>query len=244
MRTAMATKTKAMLAIGFLVFVVGTAGAAYLGSRGSGSASQSGAGSVQVLYAARSVAVGTAASTALADGSIRTKAVSSGSRPADAVIDASQLSGRVANDAIAAGTVVTTGMFPAPQTRIGTVVVPPGKRALAVQLAPVPGIAGFAGAGDQIDVYSVSKGADGGPTGVRLILQGVGVLNVNGAGLPSAQGQADGTPLVYLLAVTPPEAERLIYLTEFDALYFDLIPKGEPPVATPGAGPTQALAAL
>jgi Flp pilus assembly protein CpaB len=132
-------------------------------------------------------------------------------------------------------------MFPSPQTRIGTVVIPPGKRALSLELQPVPGVSGFVGAGDLIDVYGVDKGDT---PGVRLILQGVEVLNVNGAGLPAAQGQPGGPDLVYLLAVTPAEAERLIYMTEFEKLYFDLIPKGEQPVTTPSAGPSQVLQAL
>jgi Flp pilus assembly protein CpaB len=108
-------------------------------------------------------------------------------------------------------------------------------------MQPVAGIAGFAGAGDRVDVYGVAKD-DGSPPAVRLVLQGVDVLSVNGAGLPSAQGQPGSPNLIYLLAVTPVEAERLIYLNEFDKLYFDLVPKGEGPVKTPGAGPAGALA--
>ena len=52
---------------------------------------------------------------------------------------------------------------------------------------------------------------------------------------------ADGPSLVYLLAVTPGDAERLIYISEFNKLYFDLVAKGEPPVVTPGAGAAEAL---
>jgi hypothetical protein len=90
-------------------------------------------------------------------------------------------------------------------------------------------------------VYGVAKGGDT-PQGVRLVLQDVDVLNVNGAGLPTAQGQPGSPDLIYLLAVTPADAERLIYLSEFEKLYFDLVPKGEGPVKTPGAGPASALA--
>jgi hypothetical protein len=61
--------------------------------------------------------------------------------------------------------------------------------------------------------------------------------------LPSAQGQPSGPNLVYLLAVTPADAERLIYLAEFEKMYFDLVPKGAPTVDTPGAGPGPALQA-
>ena len=43
-------------------------------------------------------------------------------------------------------------------------------------------------------------------------------------------------------SVTPVDAERLIYLTEFEKLYFDLVPNGEAPVKTPGEGPSGVLA--
>jgi len=114
--------------------------------------------------------------------------------------------------------------------------------ALALELAPVAGVAGFAGAGDRIDVYGVT-GAEGTPPAVRLVLQGVDVLNVNGTALPATQGQPGSPNLIYLLAVTPADAERMIYLTTFAKLYFDLVPKNEAPVRTPGAGPANAMAA-
>lgn len=239
MSTRMTTRTKAALTAGLVLFVAGGGGAAYLGSRDP--APNRTAGKVPAYYADVAIAVGTPAATALAQGAIRPTTVLPANRPATAVADPSQLSGRVAGSTIPKGAVVTTEMFPDPQTHIGTVVIPAGKRALALELAPVAGIAGFAGAGDRIDVYGVVKG-DGAPSSVRLVLQGVDVLNVNGTGLPAAQGQPGSPNLIYLLAVTPADAERLIYLHEFATLYFDLVPKGEGPVKTPGAGPAGALA--
>jgi Flp pilus assembly protein CpaB len=236
----MTSRTKTTMAAGFALLLAGSAGAAYLGSRPSGG-STAGPGAVRVHYAAEPIPAGTAGSTALADGRIRTKPAAPGQLPGGAVTDPTQLSGRVAGAPIAAGVTVTTDMFPAPQTRIGTVAIPPGKRALALELAPLAGIAGFAGAGDRVDVYGVATGERTTPIGVRLVLQGVEVLNVNGAGLPAAQGQPGSPNLIYLLAVTPAEAERLIYLNEFEKLYFDLVPKGEGPVPTPGVGPAGAL---
>jgi len=226
---------------GFAIFVVGRAGAAFLGAQHSGG-SRAGPGKVQVHYAAGPIPVGMAGAAALAEGRIATKGVAAASRPANAVTDPSQLSGRVAAADVPAGTIVTTDMFPAPQTRIGTVVIAPGKRALSLELQPVAGVAGFVGAGDRIDIYAVAKG-EGTPPGVRLVLQGVDVLNVNGTGLPSAQGQPGSPNLIYLLAVTPGDAERLIYLNAYEKMYFDLVPKGEGPVKTPGAGPGGVLAA-
>ncbi|HVL27235.1 MAG TPA: Flp pilus assembly protein CpaB [Acidimicrobiales bacterium] len=232
-------RSKVVLLVGFLIFAGGTASAAFLGSRSAGGGSSPG---VEVLYAQGPVGTGTAASTALAQGLLRSRKVEAAAMPPGAITEPSQLSGQVAARSIPAGAIVTADHFAAPQTRIGTVQIPEGKRALALQLEAVPGVAGFVGAGDRVDVYSVS-GRDTDTRGVKLVLQGVEVLNVNGTGLPSTQGQPHGS-FVYLLAVTPQEAERLIYLTEFEKLYFDLIPKGEGTVSTPGAGPSQVLQAL
>ena len=240
MRSRMTSRTRTALLAGVALLVAGGGGAVHLGTREA--AVDPSAGKVAMYYAAKPVQSGTAASVALADGSIRSKAVLPADRPAEAVTDPTQLSGRVAGSTIAAGTTITTAMFPAPQTRIGTVVIPPGKRALALEIGPLAGVAGFVGAGDHIDVYGIVK--EGGPTApsVRLVLQSVEVLNVNGAGLPTVQGQPGSPNMIYLLAVTPVDAERLIYLNEFEKLYFDLVPSGEAPVKTPGAGPAGALA--
>lgn len=236
----MNARTRAILFAGLLIFVAGGAGAAYLlGTRG-GSETDTASTKVEVLYAAGPVDAGTSGATALAEGRISTQEIDPSAMPVGAVGDPAQISAQVATAPIAEGGIVTVDMFADPQTRIGTVLIPPGHRALALELQPVPGVAGFVGAGDRIDVYGVGSG-EGATPEVRLVLQSVEVLNVNGAGLPAAQGQTGGPNLVYLVAVTPADAERLIFLTEFRKLYFDLVPKGEAPVTTPGAGPDTAL---
>lgn len=225
---------------GLLALVSGTVGAAYLGARqatGGGSAGDR----VAVLVATAGVPTGTAGGAAIGDGRIVARWVAPDRRPPDAVGAAAEISAKVAATAIAPGAVVTTSMFSAPQTRIGTIVIPAGRRALAVEMEPVAGLAGFAGAGDRIDVYAVTKGEGQPSPGVRLVLQGVEVLSVNGTGIPTAQGQPGSPNLIYLVAVTPTEAEKVIYLKQFEKLYFDLIPQGEGPVRTPGAGPTSAM---
>jgi Flp pilus assembly protein CpaB len=146
---------------------------------------------------------------------------------------------------VAEGQVLTLDQFQQAQTRIGTLKIPEGKTALALQLANVPGVAGFAGAGDRINIYGVVKpGSDPkNPQGAaHLIMQNTEVLNVNGTTLAATQGQPGGSRLLYLLAVSPAEAERLIYLSSFEQLYFSLVSKDAAPVgATPGASIADAL---
>jgi Flp pilus assembly protein CpaB len=231
------------MAAGFAALLIGSVGAAFLGSRQANrSSSVSTSGTLQVYVTVKPVEAGTTGAVVMSEGRVITRSVRAADRPANAVTSASEISSRVAGATIAAGAVLTSDMFVVPQTHIGTIVIPAGKRALALQLQALPGIAGFAGAGDRIDVYGVSS-ADGSPPAVRLVLQGIDVLKVNGTGLPTAQGQPGSPDLIYLLAVTPADAERLIYLTEFEKLYFDLVPQGEGSVKTPGQGPSTALAA-
>src|SRR5205085_1827753 len=117
----------------------GASGAAFLGSRGH-TPNPTTANQAQVFYALRPIDPGTSAASAVQQGLINQRAVAASALPANAVTDPAQLSGRVAGVAIPAGVILTTDMFPAPQTRIGTVVIPAGKRALTLKLAPVPGI--------------------------------------------------------------------------------------------------------
>lgn len=240
MRTHLTKRTMSALLAGVALTVGGGGGAAYLATRPS--TADPAQGLVPVLYAEAPIPAGTQASVALSKGAVRRQQVKPAELPPSAVVDTAQLAGRVSARAIPAGTVITTDMFPDPQTRIGTLVIPPGRRALALELRPVAGVAGFAGAGDRIDVYGVVAAADSSPPAVRLVLQGIEVLSVNGSGLAPAQGQPGSPNLIFLLAVTPAEAERLVYLNEFAKLYFDLVPDNEGPVRTPGAGPTGVLA--
>ena len=190
---------------------------------------------VVVLYAAKPIPSGTTGANAVSQGLIGTKSVPSGTRPDNALNGVSELSGRSAAQNLDPGTVLTTDRFPPVQTRIGSVRIPPGKTALALLLENVPGLAGYAGAGDKIDIFGVSKE---GPSGsdVRLILQNIDVLSVNGEAMAPAQGKPDGPGSVFLLSVSPAEAERLIFLTSFGQLYFSLVARDQAPVAsTPGA---------
>lgn len=244
----MGKRSNLIVTLGLAVFIVG-ATATYLVVRNNdgGSSTTAGAGRETVLVAAKPIPAGTQGSTAVNQGMVKTKAVASSVKPNGALSDVSQLAGKTVTLGVSEGQILTADQFQAAQTRIGTLKIPDGKTALAVQLNNVPGVAGFAGAGDKIDIYGVVKpGAPSMPAGqAKLILQNTEVLNVNGTALAAAQGQPGGTGLVYLLAVTPAEAEKLVYLTTFEQLYFSLVAKDAPVVgATPGASVTDAIKQL
>ena len=139
----------------------------------------------------------------------------------------------------------------------GAVHVPDGHQALAVSLEPVPGGAGLAAAGDHVDVFAADTFKDdkGNEThAVKMVLQGIEVLKVT-AGAPatpvpptagsSSQSSASQAvsltagPTVFVLAVTPPEAEKIIYHAAFQKLWFSLVPAGQAP-----SGPTAGVVDL
>jgi Flp pilus assembly protein CpaB len=239
----MARRSNLIVILGLVVFIVG-AGATYLIARDDGDDVTARAGKTVVLYAAKPIPAGTTGGNALDQGLVKTKAIADSAKPVNAITDPSQIAGRIAALGVPEGQVLTSEQFKDAQTRIGTLKIPDGKTAMAVQLAHVPGVAGFAGAGDRINVYGLTRD---GPQGAqsKLIMQNVEVLNVNGAALATGQGQPGGSGLVFLLAVSPSEAEQLVYLTSLQQLYFALVakdrPAGEP---TPGVTQRDALKVL
>ncbi len=238
----MARRSNLIVALGLAVFVVG-AGATYLLARDNGDDTPA-AGKVNVLYAAKAIPSGTSGGNALDAGLVKTKGIDAAAKPANALTDPSQLAGRTAILGVPEGQVLTLEQFQEAQTRIGTLKIPEGKTALALQLANVPGVAGFAGAGDHVNVYGLMKDGPQGPQ-AKLIMQNIEVLNVNGTTLAGGQGQPGAGGLVFLLAVDAVAAEQLVHLTSFQQLYFSLVAKDQAPVGgTPGVTNTQALKVL
>lgn len=240
----MGKRSNLIVTLGLAVFIVGAA-ATYLVVRNSDDGTVAGAGKASVLVADKPIPAGTTGAAAVNGGLVKNKAIDIAAKPATALTDVSQLAGKTVTLGVSEGAILTQEQFQTAQTRIGTLKIPDGKTAVAVELANVPGVAGFAGAGDRINVYGVVKaGSDPkNPSGMaHLIMQNTEVLNVNGTTLAATQGQPGGTGLLYLLAVSPAEAERLIYLSTFESLYFSLVAKDAAPVpATPGTSITDAL---
>lgn len=118
-------------------------------------------------------------------------------------------------------------------TPAASIDIPDGMEAVAVQLAFVPGVGGYVHNGDTVNIYGVFKAdkAAGGPTppAVKLALSNVKVLSVTSP-LPTAENGA----ATYLLALTPSQAEQIMYLQTFQSLYMSLTRKGAPAVSTPG----------
>jgi Flp pilus assembly protein CpaB len=138
---------------------------------------------------------------------------------------------------IQAGTVVVNAAPAAPTS----FTIPQGKQAVAVQVPYVSGLAGYAKAGDIVNVYGnideKGVGVQPTPPATKLILSGVEVLAVT-APAPGAEG---GTA-TYLLALDANQAEQAIFFAKFQSLWLTLVPKGQaPPAQTSGHTYTNAF---
>lgn len=238
----MARRSNVIVVLGLAVFMVGAAATYFLvrDSGGGSGVASSVTGGVPVLYAADNIPAGTSGSSALDAGLVKSKNVTAAAKPASALTDASQLTGRTTAGGVPQGSVLTDQAFPVAQTRVGTVQIPPGLTAIALNMPNVPGVAGYAGAGDRIDIYAVPK--PGGAGEGRLIQQNVEILSVNGANLTPSPGQPGAPDRVFLVAVGAAQAEQLAYLSSSANLYFSLVPKDQPPVPpTPGVDAASAM---
>jgi Flp pilus assembly protein CpaB len=134
---------------------------------------------------------------------------------------------------VQAGTVVVNAAAPSAPTSF---TIPEGKQAVAVQVPYVAGLAGYAKAGDFVNVYGnideKGAGATPAPPATKLILSGVQVLAVTGPGPGADSGNA-----TYLLALDADQAEQAIFFAKFQSLWLSLVPKGQPKPA-PTAGHT------
>lgn len=110
--------------------------------------------------------------------------------------------------------------------------IPAGRQAMAMDVPFVNGIAGYAKAGDRVNVYGVFKNNAANASlpnpAAKLVLSDIEVLAVtNPAGANST----------YVLAVDPAQAEQLIYLTAFEASYMTLARENQGQLSTVGRTP-------
>jgi hypothetical protein len=132
---------------------------------------------------------------------------------------------------VQAGTVVVNAAAPAAPT---TFTIPEGKQAVAIQMPFVAGLAGYAKAGDTVNIYGVvderGAGVEPAPPVSKLLLPGVQVLTVT-----APPPGAEGGNATYLLALDAAQAEQAIFFAKFQSLWLTLVPKGQPKApATPG----------
>lgn len=117
--------------------------------------------------------------------------------------------------------------------------LPKGKQGVAIEVPSVPGLAGYAKAGDLVNIYATIRNEH--PNTklkeplTKLVLTGVKVLDVRA---PAAGTAGNAT---YLLALDVNEAERVIFFAKFESLWIALAGSDQKPVTTTGHSYQNAL---
>jgi len=95
--------------------------------------------------------------------------------------------------------------------------LPAGKRAIAINVSEQIAVGYLIKTGDTVDVIANFSGADNEPDMTRIIIQNVTVLAL-GRNMGSAGENSQGVPNTVTLAVSPEEAEKLSFVSEFETL--------------------------
>lgn len=204
---------------------------------------------------------GTLIDSAIEQGLVEERAVPRSLLAPGAVTELSQVRGRLVDTTILPGDQLVTGRFAAPGDGVQVLSIPEGHQAVSVEVGVPPGVANFVKEGDHVSVIAhlevPTEDADQTTTTTdestgttttqqatqmrsQFVLQDLEVLAVGQRVVtpPAEEGEAAPQPVTAILttfAVTPQEAERLVYANLAGTLWFTLLPEDETdPVDTPG----------
>ena len=143
---------------------------------------------------------------------LQVKEVPSDAVPAGAVSDLRSVVGFPALSAIYEGDVITTQKVYTDRSKGGFVgSIPEECRAVSVEVSDITGVAGFARAGDYVDVVLTEKNEQSARS--RMLLQNVLLLAINddmGEATPESSTKATKKPSIATLALTPDEVLQLV----------------------------------
>lgn len=192
-----------------------------------------GEATVSAFVATRDIPAGTTWESAAA--AMTRRSVPTSLQPSNAVESTSQMTGRTSVRAISKGEVVTTSQFGGTKSAPGAgLQIPPGHNAVTVSISPPQGVVHYVQQGDIVNIYVTLKQGDGSIT--KLLMSNVQVL----ANRPASATQASegvvsgGGEVILTLALTPDQAEKVIFSKENGSLWFGLVRPGDGPATTGG----------
>jgi pilus assembly protein CpaB len=204
---------------------------------------------VEVFVAKQDIAAGTTGDTAGQQGLLQRTTVPAKVRPDGAITSLEQISGRIAAVQIFKDEIIVQQRFVAPGAALKNVLpIPEGQQAVSINISGAPAVSGFVQPGDQVSliVQTVNRKANGtAVTGTgagvitRYLMQRLNVIAV-GTRIVSTATTAAATPEqqqqggVFTFAVTPQQAEKLVFAALNTTMYFTLLPPNSQPVVTKG----------
>lgn len=174
-------------------------------------------------------------------GALKKKDVPADVRPSTAVATTTQLNGKAAIRGIAKGEIVTTSQFNTSSS--GGLDIPAGQNAVTVNLGVPQAVARYIQPGSDTNVYVTYKGLPNAQPAdaviTKLLLSNVKVLANEPMQAPTAEAAdaaapAQGSEILLTLALTPDQAERLIFGKENGSLWLGLVRPGDAPVTSGG----------
>jgi pilus assembly protein CpaB len=228
--------------LAIILAVVGTAAVLFYVHSVRGSVA-SGQRAVKVLVAADRIPAGTTGEHLRDRNLVQQITVPASSVPADALAAIpTDLNDLVVTADVQPSQLIMRGMFGQPTTLSGGLTIPEGKVAVTVQVGIPQQVAGYVRPGSQIAIFDTfNTGNTGSSTNntaktTRVLLPRVEVIATGAfftdgstssdqqSGEVGTTGQrAGGQTMVVTVAVTQPEAERLIQATATGALYYALL---------------------
>ncbi len=220
-------RRRVLLVVAAVIAALGTL-LVFLYVRGADQRADSRYDAVQVLRAVKPIAPGEAVDAAQAAGKIESGTVARKDFIVGGLTSLDSVSGRVATTAIAPGEQIVASKFGASGAS-AALTIPKGKLAISVNLTDPSRVAGFVNPGDNVAIFMT--GANGGGNFTRMLLPEVQVL---GAGTttvvsttttdPDGAQTSEQLPKTLLtLAVSQPEAERILFATANGELAFGLL---------------------
>jgi pilus assembly protein CpaB len=203
---------------------------------------------VTVFVAKDTIAQGTTAEFAAQNGLFEKTVIPQKVVASGAIGSLDEIKGRVAGVNILKGEQIVAARFVAPGTQGGGLPIAKDKVAMSVQVDQVPGVAGFVQPGSRISIIGhldlqPLPGATGSNARtihrVQFILQDIEVLAI-GPRVVTVQGQQPaaaqqaGAPVLATLALTPAQAEKLVFFRIHGDITFTLLPQGAKPTRTTG----------
>ena len=202
---------------------------------------------VDVFVAKQDIAAGTTGDIAAQQGLIERTTVPAKVQPQGAITSLEQISGHLAAVQIYKGEVIVQQRFVAPGQGVKNVLpIAAGKQAVSIAIAGAPAVGGFVQPGDQVSliIQTVNRNSSGAPVVgpqagniTRYLMQKLDVIAVGSRIVSSATttGQTAEQPAgIFTFAVTPTQAEQLVFAALNTTMYFTLLPADSKPVATRG----------
>lgn len=232
-----------LLIAAILVAAVGTT-LVFLYARGADQRALGDQKLVEVLVATKPVAAGTSVAAAQSAASFEKRQFAANSVVPQALADTTSIADLTFLTAVVPGEQLLRTKVGSPQDQV-TLPIPNGKLGISVQLDDPARVADFVAPGSQVAVLATvtpTEGSDAGKELTQLLLQRVTVLAVGATtttstttNKPDGEQQTSTVPKTILtLALTQPEAQKLVFASQTGKLYFGLLT--ETSKVAPGPG--------